>query len=50
MKNENECEVKQLIIRLEPELKMAFNVKCIQNKTTMQQVLSDYIYDYVEND
>lgn len=48
MKNENECEVKQLIVRVEPDLKMEFNVKCIQNKTTMQQVLSDYISEYVK--
>lgn len=50
MKNENEYEVKQLMIRVDPELKTKFNIKCIENGTSMNQVLNDYIYDYVEND
>ena len=49
MKNENECEVKQLMIRVEPDLKRDFNIKCIQNRTSMNQVLNDYIYNYVKN-
>lgn len=49
MKNENECEVKQLMIRVDPELKTKFNIKCIQNRTSMNQVLNECIYNYVKN-
>lgn len=49
MKNENECEVKQLMIRVDPELKTKFNIKCIQNHTSMNQVLNECIYNYVKN-
>lgn len=49
MKNENECEVKQLMIRVDPELKTKFNIKCIQNRTSMNQVLNECISNYVKN-
>lgn len=45
--NEN-SEVKQLIIRLDSETKRKFNVKCVENNVSMQQVLTKYIFNYID--
>lgn len=38
---------KQLIVRLSLEARQKFNIKCINNNTSMQEVLSDFIYNYI---
>lgn len=40
--------VKQLIVRVEPELKQKFYMKCIENNTSMQEVLNDFIDKYIK--
>ena len=49
MKEEKKEGRKQLIIRIDNEAKQKFNIKCIQEGTNMQQVLTKYIYEYLEN-
>ena len=46
--NADDREVKQLIVRLKPELKQKFYIKCIENNTSMRKVVSDLINEYVE--
>lgn len=42
-------EIKQLIIRIDLETKQRFNIKCINNNKSMQEVMVDFIYKYIED-
>lgn len=45
----NNNEVKQVIVRMEPEIKQKFNIKCICNNKSMQEVLAEFICRYIED-
>lgn len=45
----NNNEVKQVIVRMEPEIKQKFNIKCILNNKSMQEVLAEFICRYIED-
>lgn len=45
----NNDEVKQLIIRLDCDTKQKFNIKCISNKKSMQEVIAEFIGKYIED-
>lgn len=42
-------EVKQLIVRIDLETKQKFNIKCISNNKSMQEVVADFICKYIED-
>ena len=48
MNNAKEGEVKQLLVRVEPETKQKFMLKCIANNTSMQEVVNSFIDKYIE--
>lgn len=45
----NNEEIKQLIVRIDLETKQKFNIKCINNNKSMQEVVSDFINKYIED-
>lgn len=45
----NNDKIKQLIIRIDLETKQKFNIKCINNNKSMQEVIVDFISKYVED-
>lgn len=44
-----ENEQKQLLLLVDAKLKEEFNIKCIRNKTTMADVLREYMVEYINN-
>lgn len=50
MNSAKEGEVKQLLVRVEPETKQKFMLKCIENNTSMQKVVNDFIDKYIEEE
>lgn len=45
----NNNKIKQIIVRMEPEIKQNFNIKCIRNNKSMQEVLAEFICRYIED-
>lgn len=45
----NNDEVKQLIVRIDLETKQKFNIKCINNNKSMQEVIAEFICKYIED-
>lgn len=45
----NNDEVKQLIIRIDLETKQKFNIKCINNNKSMQEVIAEFICKYIKD-
>lgn len=43
-----DSEVKQLTVRVEPEIKQKFLIKCIENNTSMQEVINNFVNKYIE--
>ena len=47
--NEEEINDDGFYMKINSELKKQFNIKCIENKTTMSNVLKEYMKEYIEN-
>ena len=45
----NNDEVKQLIVRIDLETKQKFNIKCINNNKSMQEVIAEFICKYIKD-